>query len=550
MNLLSGIGMRTCPSRAIAALAAMAILLLAAGCGSGSHPNIATPPPGGSFSNSNLNGTYVFSYTGTDALSGGSFLAIAGTFSANGNGGISGGMIDFDDSAGALPGQTISGGSYNITADGRGRGTLNTSTPFGAITIDFVLSSNSRGSIIQFDGNGSGSGAIDLQVSGVNQSALQGSYAFSFSGVDSASQPLGTVGAFTLDASGNVTAGLQDFNENGNSFNNLQPFSITAGSVPVGSPGAAQLTSNLGGFGTLSFDVWVIDATHLKFIETDSTAFLAGDAFVSTGNTAFPSGAMVFTMSGLDTNGVPFATGGLWTSGSGQITNGIQDLNDESTVPPALNFSGGFTSVGGRPQLTLNSIYNGQIVNNTLVTSSPVFAAYPYKGGVELLEIDGGGITSGVAYVQSATSFNASQGSALNLSGVNFSTGNVIESDMIAEFSGSGLSGLYDANNLGIGIVSAFRLGNGSNSPGSNGRGTFSFPSLQTGGNAELGALNFTFYVIDSSTAVFLETDSAQTALGSLELQSVTQAPVGALARVSVVRSKSSGKAVPRKLNR
>ena len=31
----------------------------------------------------------------------------------------------------------------------------------------------------------------------------------------------------------------------------------------------------------------------------------------------------------------------------------------------------------------LNGIYNGNIVNNTLVTGNYLFAAYPFNGGVE-----------------------------------------------------------------------------------------------------------------------------------------------------------------------
>ncbi len=57
------------------------------------------------------------------------------------------------------------------------------------------------------------------------------------------------------------------------------------------------------------------------------------------------------------------------------------------------------------------------------------FAAYPSSGGTQLLEIDGLGITGGVAYPQSNTSFASGQGYGLNLTGSNGS-----EVDDIAEF--------------------------------------------------------------------------------------------------------------------
>jgi hypothetical protein len=46
------------------------------------------------------------------------------------------------------------------------------------------------------------------------------------------------------------------------------------------------------------------------------------------------------------------------------------------------------------------------------------------------------------------------------------------------------------------------------------------FPALQTSGNSSIGALNLTFYVVDSSTAVILETDPQQSATGMAVLQS------------------------------
>src|SRR5215813_13028981 len=69
-----------------------------AGCGSSS--NQAVTPAGGAFTNSNLNGTYVFSFSGSDDTQGfQSFFAVAGTLTANGNGGFTAGMIDIDNPA-------------------------------------------------------------------------------------------------------------------------------------------------------------------------------------------------------------------------------------------------------------------------------------------------------------------------------------------------------------------------------------------------------------------------------------------------------------------
>ena len=520
----------------VAVLVVSFTLAVLAGCGADGSDNLSNPPvppPGVSFSNANLNGTYVFSFAGYDRTHfNSSFFAIVGTLTANGNGSFTAGNLDVDDPAlgAALSTSYVSthlpaSGSYNVTADGRGSGTiavtLNGSTvQFG---LDFVLTSGSHGLISRFDGNGSGSGSIDLQATNIPQSALQGSYSFGFSGVDSTIENwLATVGSFTLDGNGNITAGLQDFSDNGNSVN-LQSLALQ-GSVVTGAPASAQLVTTAAGFGALRFDAWVIDATHIKFIETDSLAYLEGDAYVSTGATAFPSGTLVLSTAGEDAAWGSFSAGGLLTSdGSSLITGGLEDINDEGDVAQAPSISGSFTSNGSRTQLVLNGIYNGGWSSNSVTAGNYTFAAYPYRGGVMLLEIDNGaGSTPGVAggnlYVQSDLALNTAVGYGLNLTGGNFNG----EVDLIAQLTtnGSSLGGLYDVNNFGYALTDASLGGGGVYSVGPNGRGTMQFPALQTNGNSFLGALNLTFYVVDSSTAVILETDSQQSATGILVLQS------------------------------
>ena len=99
-----------------------------------------------------------------------------------------------------------------------------------------------------------------------NNSNLSGTYVVAFSGTDNGNgNPLSAVGSFTLDGNGNVISGIEDLNDNGNS-SNLQALPIQ-GAVLLGSPGSAQLRTTAPGLGTLHFDVWAIDSTHLKFVE-------------------------------------------------------------------------------------------------------------------------------------------------------------------------------------------------------------------------------------------------------------------------------------------
>jgi hypothetical protein len=549
---------------------AFALSFLAALAGCGSNSNKSTPPPTGGFTDSNLSGTYVFSFSGTDYTVGNacttctsSFFSAAGTLSADGKGGLTGTIDLVDPELGAV--LTVSAvqtglsltGNYDVTSDGRGTGTISfkvgsTTVPMG---IDFVLTSNSHGLITRFDSNGTASGTIDAQTSGITQSALAGSFAFGLSGTDATeTQALGTVGTFTLDANGNVTSGSQDFNDNGNS-SNLQNLSfLSPSTVTVGAtPGTAQLTTSVTAFNTLTFDVWPIDAAHLKFIETDGTANLSGDAFSSTGQ-SFPSGTLVFTAAGADVTAAPFAAGGLLTSdGTSTISGGLEDINDAGSIGQAPSINGGIASAGGRTVLTLNGIYNGGWPGTSpTVAGNYAFAAYPYTYngavGVELLEIDSeGGVTAGTAYLQSSTSIAASQGYGLNLSGENPSG----EADVIAEFTTSSTSatGLYDANNAGS-LISDYSLGGSATyATGTNGRGTFAFPNLQVNSNnSVISALNLTYYAVDSSTAVFIDTDtsstsqSPQVAVGTFQLQNSSSSSQAALLpHFSMVRAGKAG---------
>ena len=268
---------------------AVSALALLAGCGGSSSPPANTV----GFNKASLNGTYVFSTTGVD--NNGAFLAVAGAFVANGNGGITSGTMDVVGVEVTPPtpvAQAITG-SYNVGTDGRGQATLN--SPVGPVKLDFVLTSTSHGLVTEYDSNGTGSGTIDLQTT-VSLAQLGNSYAFSLAGVDNADKPTATAGSATLDTTGDVTGGVQDFNDDGVPILALP---ILPGTVTLGTgTGPGSITLSTASFGTLTFDYYAIDATHLKLIETDYIRLLAGDAFSQAG-ASIPQGSMVFTVAGL-----------------------------------------------------------------------------------------------------------------------------------------------------------------------------------------------------------------------------------------------------------
>jgi hypothetical protein len=102
-----------------------------AGCGGGGK--VTFPTPQGAFTNANLSGPFAFSYTGSDA---GGFLAVAGSFVADGAGHITSGTQDINSGAG-ISTNVASSGTYLVRSDGRGTITLN--SPAGNSTLDFVI---------------------------------------------------------------------------------------------------------------------------------------------------------------------------------------------------------------------------------------------------------------------------------------------------------------------------------------------------------------------------------------------------------------------------
>ena len=492
---------------------ACASLALLASCG-GSGTSAPSAPPSGAYRNTSLNGAYTFSVAGADANG---IFAMSGTFTACGctSGNISAGTIDLASPGGVLAAAPLATNStYIITTDGRGFArlfyTITGVAGTNEVDLDFVLTSSSHGLVIRDDGLGTGSGTIDAQAGSVALGTTP--YAFSLSGADMNNASFFTVGAFTVNSAGTITTGVADFNHNGTLGTQL----ALSGSVSLGSgsaPGSATLSST---FGSFAFDVYTVDATHLKFIEKDGLAVMVGDVF-NQPSTSFPSGTLVFNMSGLDTGSSLFVAAGLMTSdGTSQLTNGVEDVNDAGVIDnntnPAtpISFSGTFAATGGsRFQLTMTNFAGGT-----------TFAAYPSSGGLLLLEVDPVGfttaVTGGSAMVQqSGATLNTSAGFGMNLTGEDVVNGS--ELDQIAEFkiSGTTVTGLVDSNDFAasLGTVAAGTSNvNGTYTAPTNGTGAITFTK---GGVAEIF-----YYPIDSSSALFIAADNTEATMGILEVQS------------------------------
>jgi hypothetical protein len=469
-------------------------LVVITGCGGGN--SISFPPPVGSFTNASLSGSFAFSYTGSDASG---FLAVAGSFVANGSGTITSGTQDINSGAGVTTNAAITG-TYTVRADGRGTATLN--SPAGNTTLDFVIVASGHALVTRFDSRATGSGTIDQQTSSAfSNTALAGPFAFSLSGIDTGGIPLAVGGIFTSDASGTLTAGIDDSNDNGVVVTN-DPMT---GSIPMTSTGRGTATLNTSR-GALTFAYYVVDANHLKIVGTNALPALGGEAFRQQGTftNASVSGPFAFTLAGADLlSRNPFAAGGVLVSdGAGNLANGVEDFNDGGLVSTSAPFSGTYTMAA-----------NGRGTMNLATTAGNLtFAIYPSSEGVILLETDVRFLTSGTALQQQTAPFTA--GALQETYGLNFTASNSgSELDSIAEFTADGvgkLTGIIDLNNSG-GITFGQAL-SGTFTVASNGRTTM---ALQT----PLGTQNLVVYLVNGTRALFVEIDGTVVAAGDIRHQ-------------------------------
>jgi len=453
-----------------------------------------------------LNGQYAFFLTGTNAHG---FYAAAGSFTADGLGNITAGKEDFVDTVSAHPAGLV-GGSYTIGNDGRGTMTITTTDSSlgvsGVQTLAFAVVSSQHALVIEFDSTATSSGSLDLQTSSsFSLGSISGGYSFTFSGVDLTKLPASVAldfgGVMTADGFGNFKSVAEDVNDGG---------TVTA-NTPTGTyiapDSSGRGTATLGSSST--FVYYVVNSGTLKFIETDHNGLTAGSAFAQ-GTTPFSnaslSGSFAFTVAGKSAVG-SLVAGGLFTSnGSGSITSGTMDVNNSGTVTNGTP-SGTYTvASNGRGTLTVSPATGGVSQFAMYLTSSQ---------GVLLFELDSGLTSTGAALAQSAgisaTTFKGNYAGGFDATK---SSGKEDVALQVASDGASALAGTADINQFGVSTPLAPGAAlTGTFTASSNGRFTGTLVTSPTGTLQEI------FYVLNSSTVLFIEADANGEATGSLQLQ-------------------------------
>ncbi|HZR27823.1 MAG TPA: Ig-like domain-containing protein [Terriglobales bacterium] len=450
------------------------------------------------FTNAGLNGQYAFSLKGSSPNGP---LVAAGTFQADGQGHISSGILDSNDSVILSANQAFTG-TYSIGSDGRGSAVVT-----GAVntTFNFVLTANGNGAVTQFDPAAAATGILKKQdASAFNAAAFNGSFAFSLSGFDLDPMgdvfPIGTVGQLNANGTGSISSGQGDINDAGN-YTGL--FAITGTySVPNNGRGLLTLHDPFGH--TFNFALYMISRNQALLMSLDAAPGLVGTATRQSGGlgTSTLQGNYIFSQDGVtsdDAFNVDFfffaSVGVMHADGASGISNGERDVNDGNLgIFEAQAFSGSYSATStGRGTATLTSD-NGPS-NYVFYLVSPTTAYF--------LQTDNSSVVTGIAEQQAAVTFSNSslQGNFNFVLGDSILGGTALAGQFATDGSGT-LSGTEDEDVFGTLISNAAITG--TYSVESNGRGTATIDDTIGGTD---NTSNFHFYFVSGSQIRFVEVD-------------------------------------------
>lgn len=498
----------------------LSILLatLAAACSGGSTTVVIAPPPAtGNFSNADLRGQYAFSMAGTEICAGfSSFFGRIGSFTADGNGHITGGVEDVNTCTGVQTLQFASS-TYSIQANGRGTLTLRNST--GTTNYSITLSSGAQGYIVQTDAASTASGSFQKQdATAFSVTRIAGGYVFDFSGVSANILPESIIGRFTADGGGGISNGQFDDNKGGTPSG---PFSFTGSYLLDATFGPdGRGTANIAGQNLIFY---IVNAVRLKFISSgaDFPAALVGEAFAQQNVSFSPAslnGSFAFLIGGASTMGPITTAGRFTTDGAGNLTSIVLDENNNGSVTSLPN-----GTVTGSYTVDTNGLGGGTATWTDSNKGTFTFIFYLISPTSAVCQETDSSITSdGTLFAQttSPTSPATLAGKyAFIWNGVSSDEEDFVGQLALTSASSNNVSGTMDFNEFGAGkqffnfpIVGAL-------TPSSNpaARNTF---QVQTNAPPNPSTtFRFSAYVVDANTVLLVGVDSTRVIVGTLTRQ-------------------------------
>lgn len=261
MTITSGFGTQTFAYYMVDGTTVMMVETDGARSTSGNAVQQANSP----YATSDIHGGLVLIMNGTSSTG---TLGIGGNVSL-GSGNASGGSIARNDAGTFTAAQTVTAGTYSVTDAATGR--MTASLTVNGTTMSLVLYPQSDSVFDIIDANASesaGGTAIISTGSAGSNSAIQGNYSLNLTGV-TGTTPEDVVGTLAANGGGAFTGTVDISNGGANTALQSSPYSISVTST-------ATLKSGVVNFGSIGFNLYVVDSTQVFFLENDNKGVLTG----------------------------------------------------------------------------------------------------------------------------------------------------------------------------------------------------------------------------------------------------------------------------------
>jgi hypothetical protein len=492
-----------------------------AGACSGGGGSVTPPPPPIGFSNSDLQGQYAFSMTGTTATSSGAVQPFTrvGSFIADGKGNIANGAEDINVFQNGSNEFDFSGGTYTVNGDGRG--TMSWTDSGVVMTFSITLTSSTNGYFIDMpaDGSSAGNGSFVKQNPASFQiSGIAGNYAFDFSGVDPSAAAESVVGQLISNSGGGLS-GFVDDNDGGTINGGVAGAAPISGSYAIDGNHPGDLASfgrGLFAIGGITGVFYIVGPNQVKFMETTSGGTLAGDSLSQSNiptTAAGISGGFVYVMGGSTVvNSGPLTRGGRFNTSGGSLSTILVDNNNGGLLSSNSASTGTYTidpSGNGRGTVTFKVAGLTDTFSYIFYLISPTQAVIQDQS-LNIVE-DGSMLAQGTGTIS-----NASLGGnyAMNWSGVTNASG---EEDLVGAttLATTVLTGTVDLNEGGATNTGVAQGGSLKLSGDGTGHNTLTV-NLATAAAAPIPAFA---YVAANNTILFVSAQSTRIVAGVLTPQ-------------------------------
>ena len=345
---------------------------------------------------SRLNGNYVFSFSG---FQNGSQVMQAGSFTADGQGNITAGLMDSNSASGLHTKLTFTG-TYSLDSTDTGPMTL---VIQGLGTFSYELAVPASGTI-RFIQNGTagsqGSGVLrkNSSTTQITIAQLAAFWAFGAIGADASQNRYAAAGTFQADNTGAWTNGEEDTNDDG-SLAASQSFTGSFVAIdPTTGRGTATLTANSV---TTNYSFYPVSASELIMLSVDPVSPNAPLALFS----LLTRGLNNFTTSSLNTTTVA-ALQGIGSANGGPVPSGLLafvkfDGNGNITASTDQNVGGTLSTNSYTGTYSIAS--NGRTTLTGFGSNTVVFYLSTYVGFTLVTDST---VTAGTIVPQGGTSFS------------------------------------------------------------------------------------------------------------------------------------------------